>query len=156
MSNGGAVYVWRQNNGALGIIKSLRWSMLFVSIVILLGFGIASAGFALDLTSRLSAMLKGVRRVQGGAYGEQLEYNGHDELAMIAQELNLLSDQIRETEELRRTFVSDASHELRTPLSSIRLLTDSILQTEHIDVETTKEFMQDIGEEIDRLTRIAE
>ena len=53
-------------------------------------------------------------------------------------------------------FVSDASHELKTPLAAIRLLTDSILQTENMNAETTREFVADIGEEAQRLTRITE
>ncbi|MCD8340817.1 MAG: HAMP domain-containing histidine kinase, partial [Clostridiales bacterium] len=49
-----------------------------------------------------------------------------------------------------------ASHELKTPLASIRLLTDSILQSDQIDMATTKEFVADIGDEAQRLSRITE
>jgi signal transduction histidine kinase len=52
--------------------------------------------------------------------------------------------------------VSDASHELKTPLASIRLLSDSILQTENMDGDMVNEFVTDIGNEADRLTRTTE
>ena len=52
--------------------------------------------------------------------------------------------------------MSDASHELKTPLAAIRLLTDSILQTNNIDPATTREFVSDIGQEAERLSRITE
>ena len=45
---------------------------------------------------------------------------------------------------------------LKKPLAGIRLLTDSILQTDHMDEETTKEFVTDIGREAERLSRITE
>jgi two-component sensor histidine kinase len=79
-----------------------------------------------------------------------------DELAQLADEFNQLTDRLQTTEEARRRFVSDASHELKTPLASIRLLSASILQSEEMDHETTREFVAEIGEEADRLTRISE
>ena len=52
--------------------------------------------------------------------------------------------------------MSDASHELKTPLAAICLLTDSIQQNPQMDQETVREFVGDIGEEAQRLTRITE
>ena len=52
--------------------------------------------------------------------------------------------------------MSDASHELKTPLASIRLLADSIVQSENIDMETAREFVTDIGNEAERLQRTTE
>ena len=65
-------------------------------------------------------------------------------------------DRLQETEGARRQFVSDASHELKTPLAAIRLLTDSILQNEDMDNATAREFVTDIGQEAERLSRITE
>ena len=59
-------------------------------------------------------------------------------------------------EKQRRRFVSDASHELKTPLASIRLLSDSIVQSGSMDGETMREFAADIGHEAERLQRTTE
>ena len=91
-----------------------------------------------------------------GAYSHRAEVPGRDEIAQLAQEFNSLTDRLQTTENARRRFVSDASHELKTPLAAIRLLTDSILQTENIDRETAREFVTDIGQEAERLSRITE
>ena len=81
---------------------------------------------------------------------------GRDEIAQIGEEFNSLTDRLQTTETLRRRFVSDASHELKTPLAAIRLLTDSILQTDQMDMETVRDFVTDIGSEAERLSRITE
>lgn len=46
-------------------------------------------------------------------------------------------------------------HELKTPLASIKLLSDSILQND-MDADTMREFVSDIGNESDRLTRMTQ
>ena len=62
----------------------------------------------------------------------------------------------RRFEAMRRDFVTNVSHELKTPLAGIRLLSDSILQTENMDAQTVREFVGDIEQESERLARITE
>ena len=57
-------------------------------------------------------------------------------------------------DESREEFVSNVSHELKTPLTSMKVLADSLNGQENVPVELYKEFMADIGNEIDRETKI--
>ena len=54
----------------------------------------------------------------------------------------------------RQEFVSNVSHELKTPITSIKVLADSLLSQEDVPNEVYREFMTDIGEEIDREDKI--
>ena len=112
--------------------------------------------FSRQLTRRLGSLQGAIRGVREGAYNRRAVLSGHDEFTQIAGEFNDLVDRLQETESARRQFVSDASHELRTPLAAIRLLTDSILQNENMEGETLREFVSDIGQEAERLSRITE
>lgn len=152
----GAVFLYEEDTeqAALlqGVQSNLRSMSLAVGVIVL----IISMIFSRLLAGRMGALLRAIRIVREGKYGHRVQLKGHDELAQLADEFNQLTGRLQTTEEVRRRFVSDASHELKTPLASIRLLTDSILQNERIDPETTREFVSDIGEEAERLTRISE
>ena len=101
----------------------------------------------------MSAIMHSMHIIQQGNYTQKVSVGGNDELTMLAAEFNDLTDRLQTSEEKRRRFVSDASHELKTPLASIKLLTDSILQND-MDAETMREFVEDIGNEAERLNRM--
>ena len=64
--------------------------------------------FSRALTRRLRTLLDGIRSMRDGEYGSMVAPKGHDELTEIFNEFNHMSGRLRDTEELRRTFVSDA------------------------------------------------
>jgi len=152
----GAVYVYEADADQGRLLTDIQSNLRSISLVVLVITLMMSAVFSKALTGRISRILRGIRGVREGEYTHRVEVKGKDELAQLAVEFNQLTGRLETTEEVRRRFVSDASHELKTPLASIRLLTDSILQTEGMDMETVKDFVSDIGEEADRLTRISE
>ena len=152
----GALYIYEEDATQGALLHNLQLNLKSISLVIALIILLTSSFFSRFLTARISALLKAIRIVGEGEYGHRLQADGHDELAQLAEEFNQLTDRLQATEEIRRRFVSDASHELKTPLASIRLLSDSILQTSDMNADTLREFVSDIGQEADRLTRITE
>ena len=152
----GAVCLWRQDSGQGLLLGEIQHNLRLVSLVVgLVVLGIFAL-FSNRLTRRVSTLLGGIRTVRAGEYTHRVSMKGRDELAQLAEEFNRLTGRLQATEEERRRFVSDASHELKTPLASIRLMTDTILQDEAIDRETTREFVTDIGEAADRLIHISQ
>ena len=152
----GAIYVLEVDEAQGTLLLNLQQNLRSISLVIAAVTLVMSAFFSKMLTARMAALLRAIRIVGEGEYGHRLQPVGRDELAQLAEEFNHLTDRLQTTEEVRRRFVSDASHELKTPLASIRLLSDSILQTDHMPPEMVRDFVSDIGREAERLTRITE
>lgn len=138
------------------LLQNLQKNLRNISIVVLVVALFISGFFSQMMTSRIAALLSAIRIVGEGEYGHRLQVVGRDEMDQLAEEFNQLTDRLQTTEEVRRRFVADASHELKTPLAAIRLLSDSILESEQMEPELVREFVTDIDTEAQRLTRITE
>ena len=138
------------------ILLGLQTSIRNVSIFTLVLSALLVAFILWTIMRRITSILRAIENVREGEYNYHIKMTGNDELAALGRQFDDLTDKLRETEQIRRRFVADASHELKTPLSSIKLLSDSILQNEAIDASTMREFVFDIGQEAERLARTTE
>ena len=152
----GAVYAYEYDADQGSLLFGLQENLMNLSVIIGVLVLLISGALSGALTRKISDLQLAIRKVREGSYNHRAEIKGRDEVAQIGREFNSLADRLQTTEELRRHFVSDASHELKTPLAAIRLLSDSILQTDNIDPAITREFVSDIGQEAERLSRITE
>ena len=153
----GAVYLMVCDSAQGALLKGLEATVLRLSLILALAVIAFSVFFSAIYSRRMRRVMDSVRKLREGDYTEEnkIRIKSHDELERLATEFNLLTDRLHESEQRRRQFVSDASHELKTPLASIKLLSDSILQND-MDPATVREFVGDIGDEADRLTRLSQ
>jgi len=152
----GAVYVHNEDPDQGTILLNMQNTLQSISIGVAV-FSVAMVAIIIwSVMRRISSVLNAIKVVREGEYNYRISLSGNDELALLGDEFNSLTDRLRETDEIRRRFVANASHELKTPLASIRLLSDSILQNTDIERETVREFIGDIGTEAERLARTTE
>lgn len=81
----------------------------------------------------------------------------YTETKLLSDAYNQMRHRLQSQEESRQMFVSNVSHELKTPMTSMKVLSDSLIQQAEIGEvpnELYREFMVDIGEEIDRENKI--
>ena len=152
----GAVYLYEFDAAQAELISSIQTNLRNITMLLGAVAVILMFIFSRALTIRITELVRATRIVSEGDYDYKIQTDGTDELSELGREFNNLTQRLKNTEELRRRFVSDASHELKTPLASIRLLSDSIVNSEDIDSATMREFVTDIGNEAERLQRTTE
>ncbi len=152
----GTVCILDNDSGQARLISSIQIRLRNISLVVGAVTLLVIVFFADRLTRRLRELVKAMKIVREGNYDYRVKVRGIDEVAELSAAFNEMTGKLDATEELRRRFVSDASHELRTPLASIRLLSDSVVQSSNMDAETMREFVTDIGMEAERLQRMTE
>ena len=138
------------------VYRPLYASMLRTSGFLLLGLGmalVASLLVARRIVRPLETLRKGVQRIGGGDMGARLDVKTGDEIEVLADEFNKMTenlrdaydgleqkvtertrdlavanDRLQELDRLKSDFVSNVSHELRTPLTAIKGAVDLILR----------------------------
>ena len=152
----GAVYVHDYDDDLGAILIEMQETLRNISVIVAIISVVMVILIVWSVMRRVTSIIKAIKSVREGEYSYHISMSGSDELALLGDEFNSLTNRLRETDEVRRRFVADASHELKTPLASIRLLSDSILHNEGIERETVQEFISDIGSEAERLARTTE
>ncbi|MDK2799404.1 MAG: hypothetical protein PWQ70_1023 [Clostridiales bacterium] len=150
----GVVYLSTSAQNIVEFLDDIRKNLYTIAIIVSILIGLLSSVLAGVITSPVEELTDVIKHMADGKLDQKVEVRGNDEIAQLGMAFNKMSERLNQLEEKRRQFVSNASHELRTPLSSIKLLAESLLQMQHLDLTIIKEFLSDINNEIDRLSRI--
>ena len=150
----GCVYMMEHDVSQGLLIGTLQQNVLSITLLLEFAVIVFSVLYSRSFSKRIRRIYHSMQTIRGGDYSHRVTMGGRDELTLLGDEFNALTDRLQTSENKRHQFVSDASHELKTPLASIKLLSDSILQND-MDMDTVKEFVGDIGNEADRLNRMS-
>ena len=135
----------------LAILKqyALMIQFLVAVIVVIAGFAVSTA-----LVRPFRRLTKSIKDVQDGYEADFISVNSYSETETMSAACDEMLRRLQTLDESRQEFVSNVSHELKSPLTSMKVLADSLMGQEDIPVELYREFMTDIGAEIDRENKI--
>ena len=152
----GSVYLAQNVSDIENAVSSLRGSLIFFCVIIVAIIGLLSVGISFAITSPLKEFQEIASEISKGNFKKRIKKKGVTEFVQLGETMNYMCDELNLIEERRRKFVSDVSHELKTPMATIKLVCDSITGSEDCSPEMVREFLGDMSDEVDRLTRIVE
>jgi signal transduction histidine kinase len=132
----------------------LRKSLLVAGGIALLAAAVLAYAAAWGLTRRLRRLEAAAEQIAAGDFGQPVVDRGRDEVAELAAAFENMRQRLAQLERARREFIQNASHELRTPLFSLGGFLE-LLEDEDLDEATRREFLVEIREQIERLTKLA-
>lgn len=149
------------NNIAILSLEKQKRRTFFIGLLTVLVLEIMIIIFTLIRYSQknrvINKIINHVKELNKKNYILDIAENEESELSILRNELYKItvmlkeeSEQSKEEKEALRKSVEDISHQLKTPLTSIRILLDSIEETE-MDKKTQKEFIRDISNQIENM-----
>ena len=135
-------------------LEYLARNTLVMELIAIVAIIFAGTFIAIHLVAPFHAMAKSIEEIQTGYGDDALKINAYTETRQICEKFNKMLGRMKVLDDSRQEFVSNVSHELKTPLTSMKVLADSINSMEDAPVELYQEFMSDIGNEVDRETKI--
>lgn len=134
--------------GALRFVTSTKNADRFILLTLLLSLAFALAVvFIVYLSNKyyfrsilvpVSEITETAKRIAGGSYGVQIQKKFDDEIGVLADTINDMSNKISQTEKMQSEFMSSVSHELRTPLTAITGWGETLLAGEETSEETRR------------------
>ncbi len=130
-------------------VKIMSWMVIVALAVLLVNMLVLRT-----ITRPIGELNEGISRMGKGDLSARVSVRGKNEFSDLAKAFNSMSERLEQLDNSRNQFVSNASHELKTPLSTMKILIETLLYQDPMDTGMTKEFLNDINQEIDRLSRI--
>jgi len=152
----GYVVMFYQKSVLKEIVAILQLLIFMTSIgIFLVGIGIIII-ISKKITAPLLQMQEATGKMAKGEYCQIIKIKGNDELAQLANAIQVLGKELHYYEESRNEFLASISHELRTPLTYLKGYSDVLLKDLTKDQNEQKGYLKIINEEAKRLTFIVD
>jgi two-component system, OmpR family, sensor kinase len=102
---------------------------------------------------RLSRLEEAAEKVAEGNFEAPIPIDSSDEVGQLAMTFNEMQKRLARLDGARKEFIANASHELRTPIFSLGGFVE-LLEHEEPDRASRDEFVREMREQVERLTKL--
>ncbi len=154
LSNGDVLLVITPLDDVLANVRLVRRSLLVAGAASLAISWLAGYLLAWNFTRRIRRLESAAERLAEGDFETPVLDRGRDEVGQLADAFDGMRARLAVLDRARQEFIANASHELRTPLFSLGGFVE-LLGDEDMDLAVRREFLAEMRDQIDRLTRLA-
>jgi signal transduction histidine kinase len=137
-------------NQISGFVNIQRTTML---VTLLIGSVLIVIAVAM-IAKPIKAVSEATKKVADGDFDIRLKVRGKDELAVLAQNFNIMTAALSRNDYIHRDFVSNVSHEFKTPIASIKGF-GKLLKDPELSETQRQEYIDIIVDESDRLWKLS-
>lgn len=138
-------------------IKLLFTEVHYLLGGLFLGMGIISLLAMLIVAKMLinpiTQLTTATKKVSQEQFFVELPTNRNDEIGELAASFQKMTNELREADEMRKTFISNVSHDFQTPLLNIKGYTD-LLKGEEVTIAEKNNYLNIIEREVERLSSL--
>lgn len=120
MGNMGGMHGTMHGPAESTYISAVHQSLLWVGLG-MIGVSVVVSYFVVrEIMRPLSTLTGAVQKVRTGSYGQTVSVERHDEVGVLTESFNEMSEELARNDKMRRQLFANIAHELRTPLAILQ------------------------------------
>lgn len=107
------------------------------------------------MTKPLKSMSEASKAMARGDFSKRIPVMSDDEIGELSMSFNMMTNNLAQLENMRKSFVANISHEFKTPMTSIGGFIDGILDGT-IEEDKQHYYLEIVSDEVKRLSRLVQ
>ena len=132
-------------------ISAVHQSLLWVGVGMIAVSVVVSYFVVREIMRPLSTLTGAVQKVRTGNYGQTVSVERHDEVGVLTESFNEMSEELARNDKMRRQLFANIAHELRTPLAILQGNLEGMIDD---IVPTDKKILLSMADETVRMGRL--
>lgn len=147
----GSVILYSSLKDVSGASAILKNQLIYITILVTIVAIIVANYLSKKITEPIEKITQKAAKLKDGNFEEKFDSSDIVEIDELSSTLNLVKDNLKKTDELRRDLLANVSHDLKTPLTMIKAYAEMIKDISYKDRNKLENNIDIIIDETDRL-----